>query len=188
MRLGDKGQSHSPIYGFSTDGFPIYGPYQASGQVAVSCWQKRDYRSSSPTGCSTGTRSCVLTNPLNYSQGKQTVSNGPSLTSTLTSLSGNPISGASGIYKQDYFYNASYALILFHIYLILFLVIVKLLFSWRATLESIQWSQSWFLWLPLSFNDEYCWSAIISVWSNDNVLWMRSVRKQSVWDNIFFID
>jgi hypothetical protein len=106
-RLGDKGLSHSPIYGFSTDGFPIYGPYQANGQVAVSCWQKRDYRSSSPTGCSTGTRSCVLTNPLDYKQGKQTVSSGPSLSSFQTSASGNTISGISGIYKQDYFYNAS---------------------------------------------------------------------------------
>lgn len=106
-RLGDNGLSHSPIYGFGTDGFPVYGPFQESGKVAESCWQKRDYSSSSPVGCASGTRSCVLTNPYDYTQGTQAVSAGPSLTSTVVSVAGRSISSASGIYLQDYFYNAS---------------------------------------------------------------------------------
>lgn len=95
------------MYGFSTDGYPIYGPFQASGAAAVSCWQRRDYRSSSAVGCVGGARTCILKNPLDYSQGTQPVSAGPSLSSTLTTSSGNVISSASGIYEQDYFYNAS---------------------------------------------------------------------------------
>lgn len=106
-RLGDSGLAHSPVYGFSTDGYPIYGPFQASGVVAISCWQRRDYSSSSVVGCASGARTCILKNPLDFSQGKQTVSAGPSLSSTLSTSSGNVISSASGIYKQDYFYNAS---------------------------------------------------------------------------------
>ena len=105
-RLGDIGLDHSPVYGFSTDGFPIYGPYQASHTLAVSCWQKRDYNSSL-VGCIGGERTCTLINPLDYSQGTQVVSSGPSLTSTVPTQSGNTISSACGIYKQDYFYNAT---------------------------------------------------------------------------------
>ena len=106
QRLGDSGLAHSPVYGFSTDGFPIYGPFQSSGSVAVSCWQKRDY-SSPLVGCEGGARTCTLKNPLDYRQGTQTVLNGPSLTGTLITSSGNSISSASGIFEQDYFYNAS---------------------------------------------------------------------------------
>jgi hypothetical protein len=105
-RLGDSGLGHSPLYGFSTDGYPIYGPFQSSRSVAVSCWQKRDYSSSS-VGCADGTRSCILKDPLDYTQGTVAVPQGPSLTGTVSTSSGNTISSASGIYKQDYFYNAS---------------------------------------------------------------------------------
>ena len=43
-RLGDDGSRHSPIYGWLQDGYPLYGPYQASGgQLAQSCWKARDY-------------------------------------------------------------------------------------------------------------------------------------------------
>ena len=31
----------SPLHGFSLDGYPIYGPYQADLTLAVSCWQVR---------------------------------------------------------------------------------------------------------------------------------------------------
>ena len=30
----DKGEAHSPIIGFALDGFPVYGPYEASGEMA----------------------------------------------------------------------------------------------------------------------------------------------------------
>ena len=105
-RLGDGGSQHSPVYGFSTDGYPIYGPYQAAGVLAQSCWQKRNY-SSPLVGCPGGARTCVLRNPLNYSQGVQNTSAGPSLTALVPTQSGNSILGSSGIYKQDYFYNSS---------------------------------------------------------------------------------
>jgi hypothetical protein len=51
------------------DSYPIYGPYQASGQLAVSCWQKRDYSATSATGCSDGKRSCQLNDQWDYTQG-----------------------------------------------------------------------------------------------------------------------
>lgn len=105
-RLGDSGTGHSPIYGFSADGYPIYGPYHALGTLALSCWQKRDY-SSSVVGCAGGARTCTLIDPLDYTQGTQTVTSGPSLTSTVTTQSGNTISSVCGIYKQDFFYNAT---------------------------------------------------------------------------------
>jgi len=107
QRLGDDGSKHSQVHGFSIDGFPIYGSYQSSGTPAVSCWQKRDYRSNSPTGCPYGSRSCVLKDPLDYKKGTKWVYSGPSFTSTVNSLSGNPISSACGVYMQDYFYNAT---------------------------------------------------------------------------------
>ena len=105
-RLGDTGSSHSPVYGFSTDGYPIYGPYQSNGQLATSCWQKRDYNSPI-VGCTGGARTCTLTDPLDYTKGTTSVTSGPSLTGTVSTQSGNTIQGSSGIYKQDYFYNFS---------------------------------------------------------------------------------
>lgn len=30
----DKGDGHSPVVGFAFDGFPVYGPYEASGELA----------------------------------------------------------------------------------------------------------------------------------------------------------
>lgn len=106
-RLNDVGQGHSPIYGFSTDGFPIYGPYQAAGELAESCWQKRVYSVGSPTGCSNSKRSCVLKNPLDYTQGTDAVFSGPGFTDDLTSDTGKTIIAAVGVYKQDFFFNAS---------------------------------------------------------------------------------
>mmetsp|Transcript_33295 Transcript_33295/g.48199 ORF Transcript_33295/g.48199 Transcript_33295/m.48199 type:complete len:433 (+) Transcript_33295:1827-3125(+) len=105
-RLNDKGLKHSPIYGFSFDGYPIYGPYQSNGVLAVSCWQKRVY-SDPRMGCPDGTRSCVLVDPVDYSKGTVAVAAGPSLTSTVKTQSGNTISSRSGIYKQDYYFNST---------------------------------------------------------------------------------
>lgn len=104
-RLNDEGDSHSPVYGFAYDGYPIYGPYQAADTLAVSCWQTRDYATTSLTGCSDGTRSCQLVDQYDWSQGTTSVTAGPSLTSTVETLSGNTISSASGIYFEDMFFN-----------------------------------------------------------------------------------
>jgi hypothetical protein len=89
------------------DGYPLYGPFQAMNTLAQSCWPARDYSSSSATGCSTSTRCCQLKNQEDYTQGTTTVSCGPSLTGTTSTLSGNTISAASGIYIEDYYYNSS---------------------------------------------------------------------------------
>jgi len=106
--LNDVGTGHSPIYGWIVDGYPIYGPYQASGVLAKSCWKKRDYSSSSATGCSSGTRTCLLVDQYDITKGTKTAScQGPSLTTTLTSQSGNSVSSASGIFFEDYYYDAT---------------------------------------------------------------------------------
>lgn len=105
--IGDDGRGHSPIYGFSNDGYPIHGPYHSDGTFAASCWQKRDYRSSSPTGCANGGRSCVLIDPLDYKKGTKSCYSGPSFSTKLNTLSGNPITCSVGVYKQDYFYNST---------------------------------------------------------------------------------
>lgn len=108
-KLSDTGTSHSPLYGWIWDNYPIYGPYQASGELAQSCWQKRDY-SSSATGCSGGTRSCVFVDQYDITKGTTTAAcSGPSLSGTTTTQSGNTISAASGIYFEDYYYNSTCA-------------------------------------------------------------------------------
>jgi hypothetical protein len=107
--VNDTGKKHSPIYGFANDGYPIYGPYSAAGTLAGSCWMARDYSASSPTGCSTSTRCCQLLDQEDYTTGTKTVTCGPSLTGTVSTQSGNTISAASGIYIEDYYFNASCA-------------------------------------------------------------------------------
>lgn len=106
-RLGEDGSTHSKIWGWMLDGYPIYGPYQSANTLAVSCWQKRDYSSTSATGCSDSKRSCQLNNQYDYTLGTKSVTSGPSLTGTVSTQSGNTISAASGIYFEDYFYNSS---------------------------------------------------------------------------------
>ncbi len=106
--LGDVGKSHSPLHGFAYDGYPIYGPYQAANTLAVSCWQTRDYSATSATGCSDGTRSCVLKDPYNYKSGTTTATySGPTIGATVTSQSSNSITASSGVYFEDYFFNSS---------------------------------------------------------------------------------
>jgi len=41
--VGDTGADHSPVYGFAADGYPIYSPWEAAGQLAESGWRIRDY-------------------------------------------------------------------------------------------------------------------------------------------------
>lgn len=106
--LGDTGTGHSPIYGFAYDSYPIYGPYQAANTLAQSCWKKRDYSASSATGCSDGTRSCVLVDMFDYTQGVTTASKlGPNTTTTIYGQSSNPLSSASGIFYEDYYYDTT---------------------------------------------------------------------------------
>lgn len=112
--LGDTSEArnssagHSPIYGWMLDGYPIYGPYQDNMLEAESCWQKRSYLSSSETGCDVDNeRSCVLTDPFDYTQGTTDVTSGPKTTGSVQSLSGNTIDTVSGVYIQDYYYNSS---------------------------------------------------------------------------------
>lgn len=108
-RLADDGSTHSPLYGWMSDSYPVYGPYQSAGVLAAPCWKKRDYSASSATGCSDGTRSCQLNDPYDYTKGVSSVSAGPSLTSTVTTLSGNAISSASGIFFEDYYFDSACA-------------------------------------------------------------------------------
>lgn len=105
--LGDTGSGHSPIYGWIFDSYPIYGPFQSAGQVAIPSWEKRDYSAGSATGCANGGRSCVLNDQFDYTQGTNTVSSGPAFNSTVTTQSGNTISSDNGIFYEDYFYNSS---------------------------------------------------------------------------------
>lgn len=108
--LGDTGNAHSPIHGFAYDSYPIYGPYQAANTLAKSCWKPRDYSATSPTGCSDGTRSCQLVDMYNYTLGTvATTQIGPNTTTTVKSLSSNVINTVSGIYYEDYYYDASCA-------------------------------------------------------------------------------
>lgn len=108
--LGDTGTAHSPLYGFASDGYPVYGPWQSSGVLAKSCWKTRDYSAStSTTGCVGGGRTCRMVNEFDYTQGTTTssVSSGPSFSASLQTLSGNTITARNGIYYEDYFYNSS---------------------------------------------------------------------------------
>jgi len=109
-QLGDDGSAHSPLYGFAADGYPIYGPWQAANTLAQSCWRARDYDNpASNSGCgSAGRRTCLLVDETDLSKGTVTASAaGPTTGQTVTSLSGNLFVALSGIYRQDYYYDAS---------------------------------------------------------------------------------
>lgn len=76
--------------------------------MAKSCWKKRDYSSTSATGCSDGTRSCLLVNNLDPTQGVTAATySGPNTTTTVQTQSSNTVSSASGIYFEDYYYDSS---------------------------------------------------------------------------------
>jgi hypothetical protein len=105
--LGDIGDGHSQIYGWILDGFPIYGPYQASGVLAEPCWFARDYSAASETGCPSGDRDCQLKDMWDYTQGTTSVAAGPSITGNVTTTSGNSVSAQSGAYFEDFYYDAS---------------------------------------------------------------------------------
>ena len=106
--------AHSPIYGWSLDGFPQYGPWQSAGVVAQSCWKKRNYNGNSTAsggwGCgSAGKRTCTLDNEFSP-KGVFTISplkNGPDTSSIVTSQSGNTFTAVSGTYYEDYYFDTS---------------------------------------------------------------------------------
>src|SRR5437763_1592310 len=62
-----------------------------------------------PTGCGVAhVRNCLLRDPLDPGQGTVPASQiGPRTDSTVTTMSGNVISAASGIFYQDYWYDRS---------------------------------------------------------------------------------
>ena len=106
--FNDNGQAHSPIYGYAADGYPVYGPYYAKGVLAKSAWVKRDYSDTNAGGCGDGTRSCLLVDQYDLSQG--TVSTnypGPNVNEVVESNSGNEFTVVSGYYYQDYYYDSS---------------------------------------------------------------------------------
>jgi hypothetical protein len=100
-RVGDDlGSSHSPVYGWIIDGFPIYGPYNDAGVLANSCWKRRDYSQvkNATTGCGAGAynkRGCLLKNMYDITAGTASLAAdqyGPDIGRTILSNSQNPIS------------------------------------------------------------------------------------------------
>ncbi|GEA13039.1 YHYH protein [Alteromonas sp. KUL49] len=105
--VNDEGIGHSPLYGFAADGYPVYGPWEDTGVLAISAWTVRDYSATSATGCSDGTRSCSLVDQYDPSQGVEVVSAGPDFTDTVTTLSGNSLIASNGYYYEDYYWDES---------------------------------------------------------------------------------
>jgi len=106
--LGDDGTNHSPLYGYMADGYPIYGPYESSGTLAVSGYEVRDYGASpSEGGCNTPQqRTCTLNSATDLSQGVNTnVTAGPDIGATVQTLSGNSLEAVAGYYFEDYYYS-----------------------------------------------------------------------------------
>jgi len=110
--LGDTGTGHSPVYGFAADGYPIYGPWVAAGELARSGWITRTYETGDLGTCSQPQqRRCLLVNQYDITQGTTTLTNavqfGPATTATVTSLSGNTFTATSGFYFQDYYFDTT---------------------------------------------------------------------------------
>ena len=105
--LDDQGDQHSPIYGFAADGYPLYGPYESAGELAISGWKVRDYGASeSEGGCETeGERTCVLIDEYDLEAGvMEAEENGPDIGEEVTTLSSNIIAADDGYYYEDYYY------------------------------------------------------------------------------------
>lgn len=104
--LDDSGDQHSPLYGYAADGYPIYGPWQSNGVLAVSAWQVRDYSVYSDTGCADSARSCELVDPYDTSKGTVDVTAGPAFTDLVSTLSGNILIAYNGYYYEDHYWNS----------------------------------------------------------------------------------
>ena len=90
--LVGEGSEHLPVFGFAADGHPANGPYESAGTVAISGWTIRDYgAATSAGGCGTpGERACTLVDPYDIALGVDTtVTQGPDIGETVTTLSGN---------------------------------------------------------------------------------------------------
>lgn len=107
--LGDDGSSHSVIHGYAADGYPIYGPHEAEGVLAQSCWIERAYLADDATGCSADSeRTCQLIDNKDISQGIEEVSAGPTTNDSVSNLGGTfDFQAVSGIYYEDYYYSPS---------------------------------------------------------------------------------
>ncbi|MBL4632118.1 MAG: YHYH protein [Paraglaciecola sp.] len=103
--VGDNGDAHSPVYGFGADGYPIYGPWQSDGVLAISAWTERDYSSDSATGCSDNARSCGLIDQYDMSLGTQEVTSGPAFDDVVNTSSGNELTAVNGYYFEDYYWD-----------------------------------------------------------------------------------
>jgi len=101
--------THSAIFGFAADGYPVYGPYhdKSNNTLATSCWKVRDYTSGTNTGCSDSARSCTMVDAYDPSQGTTSVTAGPGFTDKYSSLSGNEFTATNGSFFEDYYYDAS---------------------------------------------------------------------------------
>lgn len=97
---GEDAQGHSPIYGYAADGYPVYGPWQATNVPAQSCWKKRDYSAASATGCGAdGVRTCLLVDQYDVTKGTRAAgSAGPTTSGTYTSLSRNTFTTSAGFF------------------------------------------------------------------------------------------
>ncbi|WP_238152119.1 YHYH protein [Microbulbifer sp. A4B17] len=108
--VGDTGDSHSPIYGFTADGYPIYGPWEADGVLAISSWVTRDYEDAdSFSGCGVaGERSCLLVDEYDLSKGTTPITEpGPGTSDTFTSPSGNLFQTISGFFYEDFYWDSN---------------------------------------------------------------------------------
>ena len=109
-QLGDVGNSHSPVYGFATDGVPIAGPWADNDLLARSSWLPRDYGTTdSMTGCGEiGKRTCHLLDQLNPNAGTVAINtSAPDTSDIVTSQSGNSFITSSGFYMEDWYYESS---------------------------------------------------------------------------------
>lgn len=104
--VGDNGDTHSPIYGYAADGYPIYGPWQSDGELAISSWEVRDFSSTSETGCSDESRSCILVDQYDVSQGTEEVDSGPGFDEVVETLSKNELVASNGYYFEDFYWNS----------------------------------------------------------------------------------
>jgi hypothetical protein len=107
--LGDTGTAHSPLYGWVNDGFPIYGPYQASGVLATSCWKTRVYTDLALGGCAGGSRTCLLNSDSDLTAETTALAAnqyGYDPTQSV-SIGGTTITAVSGIFKEDYYFDST---------------------------------------------------------------------------------
>ena len=107
----DEGKTHSPVWGFAADGYPIHGPWQAENQRAQSCWKTRAYRADSKTGCGQdGVRSCILVDNEDPAKGVNAVEPAPPVGAQLESLfSKNPLKANVGSYFEDFYFDRACA-------------------------------------------------------------------------------